>query len=239
MKAAYIEAVGPADQIRYGELPEPQVGPSDVLVRVAAVAVDPVDTYIRSGKLPIELPRPFIIGRDMVGQVQRVGSAVETICPRRPGLVQQPGLRRPARDVCRAPGDRPAVSLPAAGRRRRAPDGGVCPFGPDGARGAGAGTIGRRRIDLRARRGRECRLGGARIRQGTRGHNLRHRRRCRSSGLVPIAGSRWRGELQNRRRRRPGGSDRACTGSTSFGTRRDTSISIRPSGSWRAAAGSS
>ncbi len=76
MKAAYIERVGPPEEIRFGELPEPSVGPTDVLVEMAAVAVDPVDTYIRGGRLPMKLPKPFIIGRDMVGRVQRVGAAV-------------------------------------------------------------------------------------------------------------------------------------------------------------------
>jgi NADPH2:quinone reductase len=81
MKAAYIEQVGPPDHIRYGELPTPAIGASDVLVRVLAVAVDPVDTYIRSGKLPMRLPTPFIVGRDMVGQVERVGAAVSRHAP--------------------------------------------------------------------------------------------------------------------------------------------------------------
>ena len=81
MKAAYIDQIGPPEAIRYGELPTPTVGASDVLVRVSAVAVDPVDTYIRSGKLPMRLPTPFIIGRDMVGRVDRVGSAVTRYQP--------------------------------------------------------------------------------------------------------------------------------------------------------------
>ncbi|HEX4146932.1 MAG TPA: NADPH:quinone reductase [Pirellulales bacterium] len=76
MKAAYIEQVGPPEQIRYGELPDPKIGPTEVLVRVSAVAVDPVDTYIRSGKLPMRLPTPFIIGRDLGGRVERVGRSV-------------------------------------------------------------------------------------------------------------------------------------------------------------------
>ena len=50
MKAAYIDRVGPPDEIRYGELPEPAVGPTDVLVRVSALAVNPVDTYIPQGE---------------------------------------------------------------------------------------------------------------------------------------------------------------------------------------------
>jgi NADPH:quinone reductase len=76
MKAAYIQQVGAPQEIRFGNLPEPGIGPNDVLVKVAAVAVDPVDTYIRSGRLPMKLPTPFIIGRDMTGRVERIGAAI-------------------------------------------------------------------------------------------------------------------------------------------------------------------
>ena len=48
MKAAFIEQTGPPANIRYGELPTPEPTGSQVLVRVGAVAVNPVDTYIRS-----------------------------------------------------------------------------------------------------------------------------------------------------------------------------------------------
>lgn len=81
MKAAYIEQIGPPENVRVGELPVPKIGPTDVRVKVHAVAVDPIDTYIRSGKFPIPLSFPFIIGRDMSGQVEEVGSAVTRFRP--------------------------------------------------------------------------------------------------------------------------------------------------------------
>jgi NADPH:quinone reductase-like Zn-dependent oxidoreductase len=49
MRAAYVEELGPAEHIRYGELPVPAVGPTDVLVEVEAVAVNPVDVLVRAG----------------------------------------------------------------------------------------------------------------------------------------------------------------------------------------------
>jgi NADPH:quinone reductase len=76
MKAAYIDHVGPPEGIRFGELPMPAVGPADVLVKVSAVCVDPIDTYIRAGTLPMDLSFPFIIGRDMAGTVESAGVAV-------------------------------------------------------------------------------------------------------------------------------------------------------------------
>jgi NADPH:quinone reductase len=76
MKAAYIERIGPPEYIRYGDLEKPTLHDTQILVKVAAVAVDPIDTYIRSGAYPIKLPIPFIIGRDMVGTVEAVGRSV-------------------------------------------------------------------------------------------------------------------------------------------------------------------
>jgi len=76
MKAAFIEKPGPPENICYGAVPDPKPGDSQVLVRVKAVAVNPIDTYIRSGMIKAELPTPFIIGCDLAGTVERVGSNV-------------------------------------------------------------------------------------------------------------------------------------------------------------------
>ncbi|MDP6445079.1 MAG: NADPH:quinone reductase [Pirellulaceae bacterium] len=69
MHAAYIESTGPAENIKYGELPDPQPSGSQVLVQVGAVAVNPVDTYIRNGANYWDLPNPFIVGCDLAGVV--------------------------------------------------------------------------------------------------------------------------------------------------------------------------
>jgi NADPH2:quinone reductase len=73
MKAAYIESTGAPDVIRYGDLPKPVPQEGEVLVRVGAVAVNPIDTYIRSGAVNMPLPKPFIIGCDLAGTVEAVG----------------------------------------------------------------------------------------------------------------------------------------------------------------------
>lgn len=77
MKAAFITSTGPPEKIRYAELPEPTAGDYDVLVEMKSVTVDPIDTYIRSGKYKINLPSPFVIGRDMTGVVRAVGRKVK------------------------------------------------------------------------------------------------------------------------------------------------------------------
>ncbi len=77
MKAAYITETGPASNIRYGELPTPVPGENQVLIRTQAVAVNPIDTYIRNGNVKFQLPFPWIIGCDFSGVVERVGSEVK------------------------------------------------------------------------------------------------------------------------------------------------------------------
>ena len=73
MRAAYITATGPADSIRVGDLPVPTPGPTGVLVRTLAMAVNHVDTLVRSGTYRTPLPLPFGIGRDLVGEVVEAG----------------------------------------------------------------------------------------------------------------------------------------------------------------------
>ncbi len=73
MKAAYISEPGSPETIVYGDLPTPSPTGSQVLVKVGAVAVNPVDTYIRSGAIAFPLPKPFIVGCDLAGTVEAVG----------------------------------------------------------------------------------------------------------------------------------------------------------------------
>ena len=73
MKAAFINQVGPPDNIQYGDLPTPTPTDSQVLVKVGAVAINPIDTYIRNGANYWELPKPYIIGCDLAGTVTAVG----------------------------------------------------------------------------------------------------------------------------------------------------------------------
>lgn len=73
MEAAYVETLGPAENIRYGRLAVPRIGPTDVLVAVDAVTVNPVDTFVRAGRFATATPFPFVIGRDLAGTVAAVG----------------------------------------------------------------------------------------------------------------------------------------------------------------------
>jgi len=73
VKAAYIETTGAPEVIRYGDLPDPAPKEGEVRVKVAVVAVNPIDTYIRGGVVPMPLPKPFVIGCDLAGVVEKLG----------------------------------------------------------------------------------------------------------------------------------------------------------------------
>ena len=81
MKAAFIQQTGPPEQLRVDDLPDPQPAASQCLVRVTAVSVNPIDTYIRSGAVPMPLHFPFVVGCDLAGTVQEVGPEVRRFQP--------------------------------------------------------------------------------------------------------------------------------------------------------------
>ncbi len=75
MRAIVYRRYGSADVLESAELPEPQAGPEDLLVRIHAASVNPIDWKIRSGSLRLlsggEFPR--IPGSDFAGEVLSVG----------------------------------------------------------------------------------------------------------------------------------------------------------------------
>jgi len=81
MKAAFIRQTGSADVIQYGDLEDPVAGPGQVLIRNHAVAVNPIDTYVRAGIVAFDLPDPFIVGCDAAGVVEAIGDGVQAFAP--------------------------------------------------------------------------------------------------------------------------------------------------------------
>ena len=78
MKAFIIDRYGKADVVRAGEMPEPELRADDVLVRIHAASVNPLDLKIRDGAFKLLLPYrlPLVLGNDMAGVVVRVGAGV-------------------------------------------------------------------------------------------------------------------------------------------------------------------
>ncbi|WP_194815363.1 NADP-dependent oxidoreductase [Nocardia sp. XZ_19_385] len=79
MKAFMVEKYGDATGMRAAEVPDPQVGADDVLVKIHAASVNPLDMKIRNGELKAILPYrlPLVLGNDLAGTVVRVGSSVD------------------------------------------------------------------------------------------------------------------------------------------------------------------
>lgn len=78
MKAIRIHEYGGAQVLRYEDAPRPQPGKSEMLVRVFAAGVNPVDWKVRAGfmKEMVPLPLPWIPGNDFSGVVESTGSDV-------------------------------------------------------------------------------------------------------------------------------------------------------------------
>jgi NADPH:quinone reductase len=81
MKAVYCNEVGSPDVLLYGELPEPPVGPNEVLIRVRACSLNRLDVFTREGSHGTRLTPPHVLGGDIAGEVMRVGEGVEAIQP--------------------------------------------------------------------------------------------------------------------------------------------------------------
>ncbi|AEV17127.1 Alcohol dehydrogenase, zinc-binding protein [Thermus sp. CCB_US3_UF1] len=79
MRAIRVHQVGGPEVMRLEELPLPEPGPGEVLVRLLAIGVNYIDTYKRRGLYP--MPLPFTLGEEGAGVVERVGEGVEGVRP--------------------------------------------------------------------------------------------------------------------------------------------------------------
>jgi NADPH2:quinone reductase len=77
MKAAYVTEPGPASNIIIGDLPKPSPQGREILVRIATVAINPIETYVRAGIVKMAIPLPYIVGTDFAGTVEAVGPAAK------------------------------------------------------------------------------------------------------------------------------------------------------------------
>ena len=79
MKAIRVHEFGGPEVLRLEELPDPHPGADQVLVRVRAVGVNPVDTYIRAGAHAVRPQLPYTPGLDAAGTVEAVGEGVARV----------------------------------------------------------------------------------------------------------------------------------------------------------------
>ncbi|MGJ7602713.1 NADP-dependent oxidoreductase [Variovorax sp. LT1R20] len=83
MKAFIIDRYGKKEVGRIGEMPDPEVRDDDVLIRIHAASINPLDSKTKSGEFKLILPYrlPLILGNDMAGTVVRVGARVRNFKP--------------------------------------------------------------------------------------------------------------------------------------------------------------
>ncbi|MFW9787530.1 MAG: zinc-binding dehydrogenase [Candidatus Thorarchaeota archaeon] len=78
MKATVFHEHGPPDVLTYEDIPDPEVGPNQVLVDVKAVALNHLDLFVRQGIPGLNLEMPHILGSDISGVVKEIGTSVES-----------------------------------------------------------------------------------------------------------------------------------------------------------------
>src|SRR5580765_6801407 len=76
MKAIRVHEYGGAAVLKLEDVPDPKAGAGEVVVRVRAAGVNPVDAYIATGTYPRKPSLPYTPGQDGAGEVQSVGAGV-------------------------------------------------------------------------------------------------------------------------------------------------------------------
>ena len=81
MKAIAIDGYGDAGELRAREAPDPKPGKEEILIRVRAAGVNPLDWKIRQGQLRLflRLRFPYVLGSDVAGEVVSTGVLAETL----------------------------------------------------------------------------------------------------------------------------------------------------------------
>ncbi len=76
MQAARIHEHGDPSVLRIDDVPPPEAGPGEVLVRVLAVSLNHLDLWVRRGMPGVEIPLPRILGCDGTGEIAALGAGV-------------------------------------------------------------------------------------------------------------------------------------------------------------------
>jgi NADPH2:quinone reductase len=79
MKAVYVEKFGGVENLINGELPKPEPGPGQALVKIAATGVNFIDVYFRIGLYPAT--PPVVLGNEGAGTVEAIGADVTNLRP--------------------------------------------------------------------------------------------------------------------------------------------------------------
>ncbi len=81
MKAILVTSFGKPDELKVADVPDPVAGRGQVVVRLHAAGVNPVDAYVRSGAYALKPELPYTPGMDGAGVVESVGDDVIDLKP--------------------------------------------------------------------------------------------------------------------------------------------------------------
>jgi NADPH2:quinone reductase len=76
MQAVHVPAHGPPSILKLVDLPRPEPGPGEVLVKMLGVSINHLDLFVRAGMPGVKLPLPLIPGCDGTGEIAGLGSGV-------------------------------------------------------------------------------------------------------------------------------------------------------------------
>src|SRR3984957_16157706 len=79
MRAWFMDSYDGVEKLRLAEVPDPQPGPDQVLLRLRFAALNPADAFLAQAMYPAKPALPHILGRDGVGEVVAVGSGVSNV----------------------------------------------------------------------------------------------------------------------------------------------------------------
>ncbi len=76
MRAALFRKYGGPEVMEVGEVPRPEAGPGDVLIKVRAASLNHFDLWARRGLPALQVPLPHVPGGDVVGDIAELGAGV-------------------------------------------------------------------------------------------------------------------------------------------------------------------
>jgi NADPH:quinone reductase-like Zn-dependent oxidoreductase len=76
MKAIVFDRFGGPEVLEARDIPDPGIAPDEALVRVRACAINHLDLWVRSGLRGLDCEMPHVLGNDIVGEIEAIGTAV-------------------------------------------------------------------------------------------------------------------------------------------------------------------
>jgi NADPH:quinone reductase-like Zn-dependent oxidoreductase len=117
MKAIVFDRFGGPEVLEAREIPDPAIAPDEALVRVRACSINHLDLWVRGGLRGLDCEMPHVLGNDIVGEIEAVGSAVRNVKPGDRTLVL-PTLSCGACAECFAGNDNLCAKYDVIGRKR-------------------------------------------------------------------------------------------------------------------------